>query len=134
VIFSYLTSHVQVRFIRISLPEMIMSTNLRLTPVVLFLLISAESCHTTKTAVELKGFGPDSFVISGMMVHIALEGGCWQFRDNSGEHFELSADKAFSSIWQDSTNAELIVRPVTFRSVCMTGKQVSVLKIIHLSH
>lgn len=71
--------------------------------------------------------------MTGTMQFSGVEHGCWQFVTPDGESYELMGDN-LSSLLHEKLQAEIIVREVPdMMSVCMTGKIVELLHIVHTS-
>ena len=82
---------------------------------------------------QLPKYGEGSFSISGTMQLTNVERGCWQFMTADGESYELMGTD-LTPLLHDKLQAELVVREVPdMMSICMIGKVVEVLHIVHTS-
>jgi hypothetical protein len=70
------------------------------------------------------------FVVSGMMHHTTLEGGCWYLQADDGKHYELQGDSALiAPLRTEGEHASLRVVPIKgAASICMIGEIVKVLE------
>ena len=85
------------------------------------------SCGVSRDVA--KEFGTGAFVIVGTMTHLAIEGGCWQFKSDEGTTYELFGDQA-TLLHKDGERAQIIVREISnAHTICMAGKPVELLKI-----
>jgi hypothetical protein len=96
---------------------------------IIFSLGILSSCAT----VDMSQYEPGAFILKGMMNHLEVEGGCWQFVTEEGKSFEISGE-LFIDRFKHNSYAELVVHPTDDESsICMVGKLVEVLDIIHIS-
>jgi hypothetical protein len=88
------------------------------------------SCSSTEHASKYQS---DSIVISGVMLYLELEGGCWQFMDENGETYEI-VGLNIAQLQIDGQRAEIVVREVPdVASICMVGKIVELVEIIQIN-
>ncbi|MBA4311351.1 MAG: hypothetical protein C0417_01855 [Chlorobiaceae bacterium] len=96
---------------------------------IFILLMLQSSCAT----VDMSQYEPGAFIIKGSIKYLEVEGGCWQFLSEDGKTFEISSD-IFIDRFKNNSYAELVVHFVEdASSICMVGKLVEVLDIIHIS-
>jgi hypothetical protein len=94
------------------------------------LLFFLSSCASTK---QPPAYPADSFTIDGVMHRSNVEGGCWVFRTNDGQSYELTGEAA-KDLLREGLRAEIVVKPRRdVMSICMVGKIVEVvdIKAIH---
>jgi len=89
---------------------------------IIFLLLS---CATTRQY-------PAGFVLKGAMHFADIEGGCWVFKSDDGQAYELIG-KDMKRLQKDGLRAEILVAPRNdLASVCMVGKIVEVVEILKI--
>lgn len=75
---------------------------------------------------------PAGLVLKGVMHFTDIEGGCWVFKADDGQAYELIG-KDVKRLQKDGLRAEIFVRPRTdLASICMMGKIVEVIEIIKI--
>ena len=70
--------------------------------------------------------GAQGFVVSGVMHHVSIEGGCWYFQaDGDGKRYELWADSAtLAGLHKEGLHATLRLERARAgaASICMVGE------------
>jgi len=67
--------------------------------------------------------GPDGIRVTGVVLYLDVEGGCWQLRTDSGERYELRPGQAPSTILVDGARVTLTLDLRSdLVSVCMVGR------------
>ncbi len=71
-------------------------------------------------------------IIVGTMHHLEIEGGCWWFRPDAGESYELVGDLA-KQLHVVGRRAKLKIKPRSdLASICMVGTIAEVVEIIQV--
>ncbi len=75
---------------------------------------------------------PAGFVLKGTMHFADIEGGCWVFKSDDGQVYQLIG-KDTKRLGKDGLRAEILVAPRTdLASVCMVGRTVEVVEILKI--
>lgn len=83
-----------------------------------FLRAGDFSCSTGGDA-----FAPGGIRVTGIVVFVQVEGGCWQLRADDGQRYELRPGQAPSKILVDGARVSLILDLRSdLASTCMVGQ------------
>lgn len=89
--------------------------------------VAASSCAPENT-MTLKG----SYIITGTMRYLDIEGGCWQFKSTNGTDYEILGSQT-DRIQVDGLLARLRVRNSNEgATICMVGTIVELIDIIEI--
>ncbi|MGH7519013.1 MAG: hypothetical protein ACREOC_16370 [Gemmatimonadales bacterium] len=92
---------------------------------ILLLPASDFSCSTGGDA-----FGPDGIRVTGIVLFLEVEGGCWQLRADNGERYELRPDQAPASILVDGARVSAVLKTrKDLVSVCQMGQIADVQRV-----
>jgi hypothetical protein len=98
-----------------------------------FILFSSLLILSSCATIDLSDYEPGSFIVEGNIIYLDVEGGCWQLRTADGKSYEISSE-TLSDLFRENSYAEMVVHPIDdASSICMAGKLVEVLDIIHIS-
>ncbi len=68
-------------------------------------------------------FGPGGIRVTGIVLFLEIEGGCWQLRADSGTRYELRPGQAPSSILVDGARVSVVLETrKDLVGVCQTGQ------------
>ena len=69
------------------------------------------------------GFAPSGIRVTGVVVFLQVEGGCWQLQASNGARYELRPDQAPSKVLVDGAQVTLVLDPRTdLVSACAVGQ------------
>jgi hypothetical protein len=91
-------------------------------------LVIIGACSSTRD------YPKGSIVVEGEMYYANLEGGCWVFRANDGQTYELFGEN-ISELRREGRKAVVRILPRSdVASICMVGRIAQLIEIVRIVH
>ena len=101
---------------------------LRVTGVIAAILLLQASDFSCSTGGD--AFGPDGIRVTGIVLFLEVEGGCWQLRADNGARYELRPAQAPSRILVDGARVSVVLETrKDLVSICQTGQVADVQRV-----
>ena len=107
---------------------MLSNFNVRVLWLPLLCLLVNACSSSRESSGEVQG----AFVVTGTMVFLGVENGCWQFHGDDGKEYEILGTNV-DQLEEDGLRAKIRVQPFSATaSICMVGTPVELLEIIEI--